>query len=122
MDRLGIPLVCEFDETDGFEGCLLLGPETLLVAETERHYRRSVEKFIPIALNRFQEVIQVAVPKARRFMHADTVFGRIRKDLALAYLPALRSAAPAHSRRHDADRFRVVHAEPGGGDHSRQRL
>ena len=92
MSRLGIPIVSEFDDNDGFEGCLLLGPETLLVAETERHYRHSVEKFIHRALEHFQEVIQVDAPKARRFMHADTVFGRIRKDLALAYLPAMRDA------------------------------
>jgi len=95
LQTLGIPLFSEFDgdPADAFEGCLLLSPQTLMVAETERHQRRTVEKFIVQALQSFEEVIYVNVPKARRFMHADTVYGRIRPDLALAYLPALGRAS-----------------------------
>ena len=37
---------------------------------------------IPLSRNLFR------IPKARRYMHPDKVFNRIREDLAIAYLPA----------------------------------
>jgi len=91
--NLGIPVLMEFDDPqDAFEGCLLLSPETVLVAETERHSRASIEKFVRSALAVFREVIYVDVPKARRFMHPDTIYNRVSLDLALAYLPALKAS------------------------------
>jgi arginine deiminase len=89
LTRLGIPIFTEFDEPDdAFEGCLLLSPDTVLVAHTERHRRKSIDKFIPRALAAFSEVIFVEIPKARRYMHPDTIYNRIDHNLALAYLPA----------------------------------
>jgi len=89
LGRLGIPILCDFDgPDDAFEGCLLLSPETLLVAHTERHSAETIWSFIPRALEHFGEVIYAAVPKARRFMHPDTVYNRLDDDLALAYPPA----------------------------------
>ncbi len=93
LANLGIPILFEFDEADdAFEGCLLLSPETVLVAETERHSRKAVEKFLRKALSEFTEVIYVDTPKARRYMHPDTIYNRIDHNLALAYLPAFRTA------------------------------
>jgi arginine deiminase len=87
--RMGVPILSEFDDPDdAFEGCLLLSPETLLVADTERHTPTAIEKFLPHALAHFSEVLHVEVPKARRFMHPDTIYNRVDNDLALAYLPA----------------------------------
>jgi arginine deiminase len=92
LTNLGVPILIDFeDPSDAFEGCLLLDAGTVLVAETERHSRKSIEKFIVRALVAFDEVIYVEVPKARRFMHPDTVYNRISNRLALAYLPAFRS-------------------------------
>jgi arginine deiminase len=92
LNRLGIPILIDFDSPqDSFEGCLLLSGETVLVAETERHNRRSIEKFIRKALTAFREVIYVNVPKARRYMHPDTIYNRVTPRLALAYLPAFRA-------------------------------
>lgn len=89
LEDLGIPICVELEgPDDAFEGCLLLSPETILVAHTERHSRKSIEKFIPRALVAFSEVIFVDIPKARRYMHPDTIYNRIDHDLALAYLPA----------------------------------
>jgi len=89
LDNLGIPILSEFNEGQGFfEGCLLLSKETVFVADTERHTYSFIRKFISDILNEFTDVIYVRVPKARRYMHPDTVFNRIREDLALAYLPA----------------------------------
>jgi len=90
---LGIPVAHRFDGPDeAFEGCLLLSPETLLVADTERHTAVTIARFIPRALKVFPEVIHVAVPKARRFMHPDMIYNRADHGLALAYLPAFLSA------------------------------
>lgn len=87
--RLGIPILNEFNGSDGFfEGCLLLSKDTLFVAETERHTYPFVRKFVSKILDEFKEVLYVRTPKARRYMHPDTIFNRIREDLALAYLPA----------------------------------
>jgi arginine deiminase len=88
LTNLGIPTLIEFDEGDAFEGCLLLSKETLLVADTERHNDSAIRKFIRSALRSFKEVIYVDVPQERRYMHPDTIFNRIRPDLALTYLPA----------------------------------
>lgn len=89
LNNLGIPIFSEFDEGKGFfEGCLLLSKETIFVADTERHTYSFISKFISNVLKEFDEVIYVRVPKTRRYMHPDTVFNRIREDLALAYLPA----------------------------------
>lgn len=89
LNNLGVPVLKEFDGAEGFfEGCLLLSKETIFVADTERHSYPFIQEFISDILNEFNEVIYTRVPKARRYMHPDTVFNRIREDLALAYLPA----------------------------------
>jgi arginine deiminase len=104
LSRIGVPILSEFDDpTDAFEGCLLLSPETLLVADTERHHRATIERFIPEALRHFREVLYVEIPKARRYMHPDTIYNRVDCDLALAYLPAFRSTV-----LHTADGAREV--------------
>ena len=68
-----------------------MSPETVLVAETERHSKSAIEKFIAKAMTAFQEVIYVDVPKARRYMHPDTIFNRVDVSLAIVYLPSFRS-------------------------------
>lgn len=89
LSNLGVPILKEFNGREGFfEGCLLLSKETIFVADTERHSYPFIREFISDILNEFDEVIYARIPKARRYMHPDTVFNRIREDLALAYLPA----------------------------------
>ncbi|MGE5454800.1 MAG: dimethylarginine dimethylaminohydrolase family protein [Methylocystaceae bacterium] len=87
--NLGIPAFIEFESFDQFEGCLLLSPDILVVADTERHHPASIEKFIPQALELVKEVIWLDIPQSRRFMHPDMVLGRIREDLLLVFLPAI---------------------------------
>jgi len=99
LTNLGIPIFIEFDDPqDAFEGCLLLSTETVLVAETERHSQKAINKFIPMALQAFQEVIYVDVPKARHYMHPDTVYNRVSPHLAITYLPALKTTYRFTSR------------------------
>jgi arginine deiminase len=89
LNNLGIPILNEFNGSEGFfEGCLLLSKDTVFVADTERHTYPFIREFISNILSEFDEVIYARIPKARRYMHPDTVFNRIREDLALAYLPA----------------------------------
>lgn len=89
LNNLGIPILNEFNGSEGFfEGCLLLSKDTVFVADTERHTYPFILEFISNILSEFDKVIYARVPKARRYMHPDTIFNRIREDLALAYLPA----------------------------------
>lgn len=88
LANLGIPLAYQFLPIDHFEGCLILPGGILFIACTERHHRASVERFLPTAVSLFSEVIYVECPKARRFMHADMVYGQVGENMALAFLPA----------------------------------
>ncbi|MDF2671748.1 MAG: N-dimethylarginine dimethylaminohydrolase [Clostridiales bacterium] len=92
LTNLGIPIFFEFSGDDRFEGCLLLSPQTIFIANTERHTKESIERFIPRALELFDEVIYVDVPKERRFMHPDMIYNRINPNLSLVYLPAILKA------------------------------
>jgi len=99
LTNLGIPIFIDFDDpSDAFEGCLLLSPETVLVAETERHSRTAIDKFVPKALTAFREVIYVDIPKARRYMHPDTIYNRVSTHLAITYLPAFKTSYLLTSR------------------------
>lgn len=99
LTNLGLPIAYQFAPADHFEGCLILPGSTLFIACTERHRRASVEKFLPAAVAMFREVIYVECPKARRFMHADMVYGQVNDNLALAFLPAFREAFSFTARR-----------------------
>lgn len=93
LQNMGIPTFLEFVGSDEyFEGCLLLSEDIVLVAETERHTRQAIMKFISYMTKLFKGIIYIDVPKGRRYMHPDTVFNRVRKDLAIAYLPAVKSS------------------------------
>jgi arginine deiminase len=88
LTNLGVPIFHEFSKGDCFEGCLMLSPDTLLIANTERHTEASIFKGVPRFLEIFKEVIYVKTPKLRRYMHADMIYNRVSDSLALVYLPA----------------------------------
>ncbi len=85
LNDIGIPGLFEPEEGEDFEGCLLISPETVFVAETERHTERSINKFIGFILKYFPEVIYAKIPKERRFMHADVIFNRVSENLIIYY-------------------------------------
>ncbi len=58
------------------------------MADTERHTYPFIREISSNILKKFSEVIYVRVSKTRQYMHTDTVFNRVREELALAYLPA----------------------------------
>lgn len=88
LTDLGIPILYEPCERDAFEGCLLLSPKTLFVADTERHDKKAIEKFITYILSYFEEVIYAEIPQERRYMHPDMVLNRITEHLMVWYPPA----------------------------------
>ncbi|MBP2654639.1 MAG: Arginine deiminase [Firmicutes bacterium] len=107
LTNLGVPICYEFSEADQFEGFLILSPRTAFIACTERHRMESVEKFISYALTLFPEIIYVDVVKARRYMHADMLFGKVNDNLALVYMPAfLKAQLITQNGRQDIADFR----------------
>lgn len=88
VENLGIPIFHAFEGDAQFEGCLVISPETLFIADTERHSRTTIEEFFSKALELFPEVIFTEIPQERRYMHPDMIFGRISESLALVYPPA----------------------------------
>ena len=88
LAKLGIPILYEPCEGDIFEACLLLSPKTVFVADTVRHNRKSIERFITYILQYFDEVIYARIPQEKRFLHADMVLGRVTDRLMLYYPPA----------------------------------
>ncbi len=116
LNNLGIPILSEFNGGEGFfEGCLLLSKETVFVADTERHTYPFIREFISNILKEFNEVIYVRIPKARRYMHPDTVFNRIREDLALAYLPAVEETCLFTEDSRERIDFKAFMREKGVG-------
>jgi arginine deiminase len=114
LNNLGIPILSEFKRGEGFfEGCLLISKETVFVADTERHTYPFIREFISNILKEFKEVIYVRVPKARRYMHPDTVFNRIREDLALAYLPAFEETCLFTENSREKINFKAFMRERG---------
>lgn len=101
LTDLGVPTLWEADEGETFEGCLLVSPTTVFVADTERHSPRSIEKFIRFILRYFPEVIYAVIPQARRYMHPDMVLNRVTEQLLVWYPPAFRETylITAGSRR-----------------------
>ncbi len=88
FSRLGIPILYEPNEGDAFEGCLLLDPDTVFVANTERHDSASIQRFIDFILGYFKHVVYAIIPKARRYMHPDMLLNRVTANLMLWYPPA----------------------------------
>lgn len=88
LENIGIPTLYETDEGENFEGCLLISPNTVFIADTERHSKMAIEKFIEFILQYFEEVIYATIPQERRFMHPDMVLNRVTKNLMLYYPPA----------------------------------
>ncbi len=88
MENLRIPVLYEPPEGDAFEGCLMLSPDMLFVADTERHGRKAIERFIAFMLQYFDEILYAVLPQERRFMHPDMVLNRMHQHLLVYYPPA----------------------------------
>lgn len=106
VENLGIPIYHSFEDQEKaqFEGCLVISPDILLIADTERHNKAGIEAFLPKALQIFPEVIYAEIPQERRYMHPDMIFGRISESLGLYYPPAyIRTYRITRDRRSEID-------------------
>lgn len=101
LEDLGIPILYEPPEGDSFEGCLMLSPTMLFVADTERHSRRSIERFIDFILDHFEEVLYAIIPQERRYMHPDMVLNRMHERLLVYYPPAFLQCWHITKRKRD---------------------
>jgi len=71
---------------------LVAAPDVLMVGLSERTNRRGIEALarqLHRAETEFRHMIVVEVPAKRSYMHLDTVFTFIDRDLCLAYLPVI---------------------------------
>lgn len=106
VENLGIPVFHSFEgqAQAQFEGCLVISPDILLIADTERHNKAGIEGFLPKALQIFPEVIYAEIPQERRYMHPDMIFGRVSESLGLYYPPAyLRTYLITGEKRSEID-------------------
>lgn len=99
LDDIGIPELYAAQAGDMFEGCLLLSPTTVFVADTQRHGPTSIERFITAILGAFDEIIYAKIPQARRFMHPDMVLGRMAEHLMVYYPSAFLETYHIHAAR-----------------------
>lgn len=88
LNDLGIPILYEPGEGEAFEGCLLLAPGVVFVADTERHDPSAIQKFTDFILGYFGEVVYAHIPQERRFMHPDMVLNRVTERLMVYFPPA----------------------------------
>lgn len=88
LRALGIPVLHACGPGEQFEGLIALSQDALFIADTERHSRESIERFISFALAHFKEIVYAEIPQARRFMHPDMIFGRISEQMGLFFPPA----------------------------------
>ncbi|GAA4981927.1 arginine deiminase [Nonomuraea thailandensis] len=92
-----------------------IGNATVAIGISERTNPRTIEH---LALSLFtagaaERVIAIEVPKARSYMHLDTVFTFLDADKASAYPPFLEAAVAYSLRPGDKSGTLDVHREPG---------
>ena len=85
---------------------LVISPEIVLVGLSERTNRRGIEvlaAYLQRVPSRFRHLIMVELPRKRSYMHLDTVFTLIDRNLCLAHLPVILPGGPesAHVYRVD---------------------
>lgn len=62
VENLGIPIFHAFEGDAQFEGCLVISPTILSIADTERHSRTTIEGFFNQVLELFPEIIFAEIP------------------------------------------------------------
>ncbi|HZW81960.1 MAG TPA: arginine deiminase family protein [Candidatus Deferrimicrobium sp.] len=101
VKALGIPTLHACEPGEQFEGFIALFPDTLFVADTERHSKQSIERFFSFALQHFSDIVYAQVPQARRFMHPDMIFNRISDHLGMVFPPAFLHCWHIQKRRRE---------------------
>ena len=85
---------------------LVVSPEILLVGLSERTNRRGIEtlaEYLRREETSFRHLIMVELPRRRSYMHLDTVFTLIDRNLCLAYLPVIEPGGPESAHVYSVD-------------------
>ncbi|HEV2843434.1 MAG TPA: arginine deiminase family protein [Thermoanaerobaculia bacterium] len=76
---------------------LVVSPEIVLVGLSERTNRRGIEvlaEYLRRVNTSFRHLIMVELPRKRSYMHLDTVFTFIDRNLCLAHMPVMQPGGP----------------------------
>jgi arginine deiminase len=87
---------------------LVVSPEILLVGLSERTNRRGIEtlaEYLRLEETSFRHLIMVELPRRRSYMHLDTVFTLIDRNLCLAYLPVIQPGGPESAHVYSVDLY-----------------
>lgn len=85
---------------------LVVSPEVIMVGLSERTNRRGVEvlaEYLRREETSFRHMIVVELPPKRSYMHLDTVFTFIDRNLCLAYLPVIEPGGPESAHVYSVD-------------------
>jgi arginine deiminase len=85
---------------------LVVSPELVLVGLSERTNRRGVEtlaEYLRLEETSFRHMIVVELPHRRSYMHLDTVFTLIDRNLCLAHLPVVEPGGPESAHVYSVD-------------------
>jgi arginine deiminase len=87
---------------------LVVSPEIILVGLSERTNRRGIEtlaEYLRKEETSFRHLIMVELPRRRSYMHLDTVFTVIDRNLCLAYLPVIQPGGPESAHVYSVDLY-----------------
>ena len=85
---------------------LVVSPEIVLVGLSERTNRRGIEvlaEYLRREETSFRHLIMVELPRRRSYMHLDTVFTLIDRNLCLAYTPVVEPGGPESAHVYSVD-------------------
>jgi arginine deiminase len=87
---------------------LVVSSEVVLAGISERTNRRGVEvlaEYLRLEETSFRHLIVVELPPKRSYMHLDTVFTLIDRNLCLAYLPVVEPGGPESAHVYSVDLY-----------------
>jgi arginine deiminase len=87
---------------------LVVSPEIVVVGISERTNRRGVEvlaEYLREKETSFRHLIVVEMPRKRSYMHLDTVFTLIDRNLCLAHLPVVEPGLPESAYVYSVDLY-----------------
>ncbi|HEV2851378.1 MAG TPA: arginine deiminase family protein [Thermoanaerobaculia bacterium] len=87
---------------------LVVSPEIVLVGLSERTNRRGIEvlaEYLRLEETPFRHLLMVELPRRRSYMHLDTVFTLIDRNLCLAYLPVIEPGGPESAHVYSVDLY-----------------
>jgi arginine deiminase len=84
---------------------LVPSPEVVLVGLTERTNRRGIEVLAEYLRREtpFRHLVMVELPRKRSYMHLDTVFTFLDRNVCLAYLPVIQPGGPEAAHIYHVD-------------------